>query len=188
MHTTSPTLLDRLRRPDDGAAWARFVGLYTPLLYYWLRRAGLQQEDASDVVQDVFLQLLQKLPEFAYDRRRSFRSWLRTVTLNKMRDRRKRRAPTPLGSDDHLLDGQAVPDGAELFAEDEYRKHLTARALELAQAEFAPATWKACWEHVVEGRPAAEVAAELGMTPGAVYAARFRVLGRLRRELDGLLE
>jgi RNA polymerase sigma-70 factor (ECF subfamily) len=56
------------------------------------------------------------------------------------------------------------------------------------QAEFSAATWKACWECVVEGRPAAEVAAELGISENAVYLARCRVLRRLRRELDGLLD
>jgi RNA polymerase sigma-70 factor (ECF subfamily) len=186
MNTTSASLLERLRRPSDNEAWTRFVRLYTPLLYYWLRRAGLQTDEAGDVVQDVMLQLVQKLPTFAYDREGSFRSWLRTVTLNKLRDRRKRRVPVPVETDE--LDGQAVPDEATLFAEQEYRQHLLARAAELVQSEFSATTWKACWEHAVMGRPAAEVAAELGLTPGAVYAARFRVMERLRRDLDGLLD
>jgi RNA polymerase sigma-70 factor (ECF subfamily) len=56
------------------------------------------------------------------------------------------------------------------------------------QADFQPTTWKACWEHVVAGRPAAEVAAELGITVNAVHLARARVLRRLRQELEGLIE
>jgi RNA polymerase sigma-70 factor (ECF subfamily) len=165
------------------------VRLYTPLLYAWLRRQGLQQADAADVVQEVFLVLTRKLPDFTYDRGKGqFRSWLRTVTLNKLRDRQKRRQPALLGPDEEALAERPGPDHAEWLAEDEYRRYLTARALELMRAGFAPATWKACWEHVVEGRPAAAVAAELGITPGAVYAARFRVLARLRQELDGLID
>jgi RNA polymerase sigma-70 factor (ECF subfamily) len=54
--------------------------------------------------------------------------------------------------------------------------------------DFQPATWKAFWEQAVEGRPAAEVAAELGLTIGAVYASKFRVLDRLRRELADMLD
>ena len=76
----------------------------------------------------------------------------------------------------------------EAWWEAEYRQHLTNRALRLMQADFQPATWQAFWEQVVVGRPAADVAAELGLTPGAVYAARFRVLDRLRRELAGMLD
>jgi RNA polymerase sigma-70 factor (ECF subfamily) len=188
VNTTSASLLERLRRPGAADAWERFVRLYTPLLYHWARQTGLQQADASDLVQDVFLVLLEKLPEFSYDRTRNFRSWLRAVTLNKWRDRCKRRAPALLGPQVEGLEGPAEADGAALFAEEEYRRYLTARALEVAQSEFEPRTWKAVWEHLVDGKPAPQVARELGMTPGAVYAARFRLIGRLRCELDGLLD
>ena len=44
---TPASLLERLRRPADPEAWARFVALYTPLLYRWARRAGLQEADAA---------------------------------------------------------------------------------------------------------------------------------------------
>src|SRR5262245_666931 len=90
---TPASLLERLKQPADQNAWARFVELYTPLLYYWARRAGLQEADAADLVQEVLGLLFQKLPEFAYDPGRSFRNWLRTVTLNKLRERRRRGSP-----------------------------------------------------------------------------------------------
>jgi RNA polymerase sigma-70 factor, ECF subfamily len=76
----------------------------------------------------------------------------------------------------------------DVLAEAEYRQQLVSRALELMHTDFQPATWRAFWEHGVCGRPAAEVAAELGLTTGAVYAAKFRVLDRLRKELQGLLD
>lgn len=56
------------------------------------------------------------------------------------------------------------------------------------KADFQPNTWKACWEVVVNNRKAQEVATELKMTIGSVHAAKFRVLSRLRQELDGMLE
>jgi RNA polymerase sigma-70 factor (ECF subfamily) len=187
MNTTSRSLLERLRKPDQQAAWTRFVELYTPLLYAWARRAGLSAEDTADLVQEVFAQLLQKLPQFTYDAGRSFRGWLRTVALNKYREMRRRRA------DAHLEDPAAHPDPvakdpAETFAEAEYRQYLVRRALELMQAEFQPTTWKACWEYAVQGRPAAEVARELQTTVEVVYAAKSRALRRLREELAGLLD
>jgi RNA polymerase sigma-70 factor (ECF subfamily) len=72
--------------------------------------------------------------------------------------------------------------------EAEYQQYLVGRAVELMQTDFQPSTWKACWAVVVEGKPAAQVAADLGLTVEAVYAARSRVLRRLRQELSGLLE
>src|SRR5438874_1167415 len=89
MSTTPASLLERLRQPFEPEAWARFVSLYTPLIFSWARRVGLQEQDAADLVQEVFVTLLQVLPTFTYDRHRSFRRWLRTVTLNKWRNNRK---------------------------------------------------------------------------------------------------
>ena len=82
----------------------------------------------------------------------------------------------------------AEPDGLDAFTEADYQKHLVGRALQVMQAEFQLATWKACWEHVALGRPAQAVAAELGISVNAVYLATSRVLRRLRQELRGLLD
>jgi RNA polymerase sigma-70 factor (ECF subfamily) len=182
---TSASLLERLRRQDDPGAWDRFVHLYTPLLAGWAARAGLREGDAADLVQEVFVLLLEKLPEFTYDPSKSFRAWLRTVAMNRYRER-FRRPTLPVAGGDSLL--AAVADPAEAFWEAEYRGRLVGRAMQLVQPHFAPATWHLFWETVVNGRPSAEVAAEMGITQGAVRVARFRVLARLRQEIDGLLD
>jgi RNA polymerase sigma-70 factor (ECF subfamily) len=188
MHTTSISLLERVRQPAEREAWARFVELYTPLLYYWACRLGMQESDAADLVQEVFTILVQKLPEFTYERGKGFRSWLRTITYNKWRDLQRRRAAAPEGHDAVPLPELPAPESVDVFWEREYRQHLVGRALELMQREFQPSTWKACWECVVEGRSAAEVGRELGLGVEAVYAAKSRVLRRLRQELGGLFD
>jgi RNA polymerase sigma-70 factor (ECF subfamily) len=187
MHTTSVSLLERLRRPDEPDAWARFVWLYTPFLWQWARRAGLREPDAADLVQDVFLVLLRKLPEFHYDPRRSFRAWLRAVALNKWRERCRRPAVPVDAAAAGLLDELPGP-GEDAFWEGEYRRYVLRRALQVMQADFRPATWQACWQMVVDGKTAPEVADALGLTVGAVYAAKVRVLARLREELAGLTD
>jgi RNA polymerase sigma-70 factor (ECF subfamily) len=58
----------------------------------------------------------------------------------------------------------------------------------LIRADFEEHTWQAFWAVAVDGRPGTDVAAELGMTPGAVYVAKSRVLRRLREDLGELLE
>lgn len=181
MLTTSASLLNRLRRPDDPEAWARFIKLYTPVLQRWAGRLGLQDADAADLVQDVFSVLLRKLPEFDYDPARSFRGWLRTVLINHWRNRPRR------GEASLTIDPPG-PDPADDLDEEEYRRYLVGRALEIMQTDFELRTWRACWECVRNGRPTAEVATELGMSVAAVYIARSRVLRRLREELTGMLE
>lgn len=186
MHSTPASLLERVRRPADAAAWREFVHLYTPLLYFWARRLGLQAADAADLVQEVFVALVHALPHFTYDRQRSFRAWLFTLMRNKWQDWRRRRVPVPAGSVEPAA--ERADDGIAALEEAEYRSHICARALRLIQKEFAPTTWQTFWATVVEGRSAVDVAREFGVTANAVYLARGRVLRRLREELDGLIE
>src|SRR6516162_6743818 len=94
VHTTSASLLERLKQPAAQESWTRFVDLYTPLLFYWGRRLGLQETDAADLVQDVFALLVKKLPRFNYQRDLSFRGWLRTVMYNEWRKKRAERLVT----------------------------------------------------------------------------------------------
>jgi RNA polymerase sigma-70 factor, ECF subfamily len=139
-------------------------------------------------VQEVFVVLVQFLPSFHHDSTPGkFRGWLRTIMLNKLRDRKRREARVDKALA-QLAPEPVLPDGAEAFWEAEYRQELARRALRLMQAEFAPTTWKACWETVVQGRATEEIARELGITENAVYVARCRVLRRLREELQGLVE
>ena len=187
MDTTSASLLARLRRPEAQEAWARFVELYTPLLFYWARQAGLRESDAADVVQDILVTLLQRLPGFEYNPGQSFRNWLCTITRNKCREyfrRQQVRQGEPL----HEQADSRQEDPFATISEGDYRVYVLSRALTLMQQEFQPATWRACWEHVVQGRPARDVAAELDVSVNSVYLAKSRVLRRLRVELAGLLD
>jgi len=186
MDTTPVSLLEQLRHSPDEAAWSRLVHLYSPLLFGWARQAGLDAGDAGDLVQDVFVVLLKELPRFEYDPARSFRAWLKTIVLNRWRNQIKRQARAPTYPGDGFLADVPAPDDT-FFEEQEYRRQLLRRALELLRDEFEPATWKAFHEHGMNGRPAAVVAAELAMSVGAVYAAKCRVLGRMREHLRGLL-
>lgn len=188
MNSTSISLLERLRRQHDEQTWERFVQLYTPLLCHWVNRLGIKGPDAADLVQDIFTLLVRKMPEFRYDPNKRFRAWLWTVTLNCCRERQRRQQVPIQPGDPGMLCQAAAPDVAEEIEEEEYRQYLTRRAMELMQAEFQTATWKAFWESVVNQRPAAEVAQELGLTENAVYLAKGRVLHRLREELKGLLD
>jgi RNA polymerase sigma-70 factor, ECF subfamily len=185
MYTTPPSLLERIRKPDEHLAWERFVSLYTPYIFGLARKAGVGREEASDVVQDVLLLLTKTMPGFEYDANLSFRAWLRTVVMNRVHEiARKRSVPTRFAAQQFDLE---QPPAVESIEETEYRRHVIARALEIMQREFAPTTWKACWEHVVSGKTALDVGAELGISEGAVYVAKCRVLRKLREELKGLL-
>jgi RNA polymerase sigma-70 factor (ECF subfamily) len=189
MNSTPASLLERLRNPAvEQAAWEQFVQLYTPLLCQWARRLGLFGADAADLVQEIFTVLVRKLPAFHYDPSRRFRGWLWTTTVNKAREFHRRRPVAERQAEESALAEVSSPDPTQEVDEAEYRQYLVQRALDLMKADFQPTTWKAFYECVAGGRPAGEVAAELGMSIDSVYAAKSRVLHRLRCELDGLLD
>jgi RNA polymerase sigma-70 factor (ECF subfamily) len=186
MTSTSISLLRRLREPDRGDAWERFVEIYTPLLHYWALRTGLSSPDAADLVQEVFVTLVRTLPSFDYDQSQGFRSWLRTIVMNKWRDFCRRKAARP-----EQPAGDVAPVVSEAKLSDlweaEHRQLLVKRALEVMQAEFEERTWRACWLTTVDSLPASQAAAQLGISENAVYIAKTRVLRRLREELADLL-
>ena len=187
MDSTSISLLLRLRETDDNEAWSRFVRLYGPLIYKWALSAGLQSNDASDVSQEVMAALVQKLPSFQYDETSSFRAWLKTVTLNKLREKFRRKClPLPDASGSVLA--KVSDDTAADFWEQQYRRDVIDQAISLSEQHFSPTTWKALQRYIRGEAKAEDLAKEYGINVWAIYAAKSRLVKRLRVLLKGLLE
>jgi RNA polymerase sigma-70 factor, ECF subfamily len=185
--SASPSgLLLRLQQTGDQAAWGRLVDLYSAHLFLWACRAGLPGAEAADLVRGVFAAAAEKLYEFRPGDPGGFRGWLRGLAHAERRAALRKKVPA--GQAAPPEDPPPVPAAADALWEGEYLPLLLRAAVDLMQAEFAPADWKACWGVAVEGRPAADVSRELGIPAAAVYAAEGRVLRRLRQELDGLLD
>jgi RNA polymerase sigma factor (sigma-70 family) len=186
---TPISLLERLRLHPDSAAWQRFVQLYTPLIAGWLRGQNVQPADVDDLSQDVLATLVRELPRFQHDLRRgAFRRWLRTMVVNRLRAFwRTRRVAEPGG--EAILDRLQDPDSdLSRLWDEEHDRHVVSRLLQLLEPEFEPTTWQAFRLLVLEGTPTQATAAALNISPNAVRIAKSRVLARLRREIDGLLD
>jgi RNA polymerase sigma-70 factor (ECF subfamily) len=188
---TSPTLLGRLRRvPADQAAWAEFAERYGRKIYGWCRYWGLQEADAEDVTQDVLLRLARKMRDFTYDRARSFRAWLKTVTHHAWRDFAGDLNRPGVGSGDsrtlELLQTVEARDVLVNALDEEYDRELLDEALARVRLRVQPHTWQAFHLLAVEGRTGADVAAELGMKVAAVFVARSKVQKMAREEIRKL--
>ena len=141
MNTTSESLLLRLRNSGDDSidesAWQEFVKIYTPLLFDWARKIGLPDSDASDLVQEVLLLAFQKLPQFSYDRNSSFRGWLRTVTINKYREKRRRLSAQQAIASHSILEQLQPVDIAESTWDINYARMLVAQTMQPMRGDFA---------------------------------------------------
>ncbi len=194
MPDTSVSLLDQLRLASADDAWVRLVDIYGPLIRGWLRKHGLKQQDADDVVQEVLTVVVRKVPAFERQPRAgAFRRWLRSITVNCLRDfwRARRNRPEPTGNLEFqaMLDQLGDPD-SNLSAvwDQEHNRHVTQKLMELIRPSFESRTWDAFRRVALDGADPDAVAAELGMTVNAVFIAKSRVLSRLRQEGRGLID
>ena len=189
---TRVSLLVRIRDRGDAEAWGEFVEIYAPLVYSLARRHGAQDADAADLAQEVLKTVVRTAPVFAYDPERgSFRGWLLTVARNQLRKwaNAQRRHPQSGGEEgQRVLEAQPAPDEEAARWDQEYHQRLFEWAAEKVQPLFRSATWQAFWQTTVENRAARDVAAALGLSIGAVYIARSRVLARIKEQIQQLGE
>lgn len=188
---TRASLLVQLRDGANHTAWHEFMRLYGPVVYGFARKRGLQDADAADVTQDVLRSVSTSIGRLDYDRKHgTFRGWLFTITRNKVFNFLSARRIRPQGSGDtttnKLLDSH--PDGTDASEtwELEYQRRLTALAMERVRSEFQENTWQAFWQTAVEGKAAADVAKTVGISAGAIYVAKSRVLARLKAEVESI--
>jgi RNA polymerase sigma-70 factor (ECF subfamily) len=187
---TRPSLLLRVRDPEDEAAWSQFVAIYTPLIFAFCRGRGLMEADAADVTQEVLKAVAVAVPRFEYDpERSSFRNWLFTVVRSKLNNfiTAQARRPQPAGDTALQQFINLTADGsAEETWRQEYQSHLLRWAATQIRPEFKEATWDAFWRTAVLGEEAERVAAALGLSLNAIYIARSRVTSRLKQTIDAL--
>jgi len=186
---TRASLLVQLRDGANHGAWQEFMQLYGPVVYGFARRRGLQDADAADLMQDVMRSVSTAIGRLDYDRKQgTFRGWLFTITRNKVFNFFSARRIRPQGSGDtatnQLLNSHPGADDDSDAWELEYQRRLASIAMERIKSEFQDSTWRAFWLTAVEGIAAAEVALQVGISPGAIYVAKSRVLARLKQEVE----
>lgn len=160
----------------------------------WLRRSHVKLSDEDDVLQEVFITVLEKIKSFERaDHAGSFRAWLKQITINCFRNyarKKGNRQDAAGGSEIDQFIQQLEDPNSELSDawNDEHQRSVFQFLIKTVQSNFSPETWKAFHDTSILGRPTKEVAEEIGSTIGAVHTAKSRVLAELRRVGHGLLE
>ncbi|MCA8986682.1 MAG: sigma-70 family RNA polymerase sigma factor [Planctomycetaceae bacterium] len=194
MNETSLSLIDRLRDSPDSESWDRLVRLYSPLIRNWMRKFEIQDSDADDLLQDVLIAVSKDVARFEHSGRTgAFRSWLRSILVNRLRNfwRSRGRRPVAPGSSsfDQKLSQLDDPASAlTLLWNQEHDQHVLRELLEIVKSNFTEETWNAFTKVALEGQRADVVASELNISLNSVFIAKSRVLSRLRQEAEGIVE
>ncbi len=165
--------------------------LYAPVVYGFLRKRGVQDADAADLMQEVMMDVARAVDGFDYDPvRGSFRNWLLTIVQNRLSNFLRR---------GEVFRGQGGSEATQLISnlpesangnagdwETSYERQLLGVAARQIRDDFQEATWTAFWKTAVEGRKPKEVAKQLDLSIAAVYMAKRRVTRRLKEQITFL--
>lgn len=181
---TRASLLLRIRDPNDCESWNEFANIYRPAIVRTAKIKGLQNADAEDLAQQVLISVANSIKTWEQDSvRASFRTWLYRVTRNAVVNALTRRKPD-VGAGSSKVNAllQESPedrDGSEQLSL-EIRRETFRYAASQIRDEFQNATWHAFWMTAVEGLSVEQAALELSKSRGSIYAARSRVMKRLK--------
>lgn len=189
---TRYTLIGKLHDARDAEAWSQFTAIYQPVIFRFCRAKGLQHADATDVTQEVLAKISAAIENFDLSReKKNFRGWLYRITRNLVVDFIRKRDKDPLVQFDAGLElatslSPNVDESAEF--QRTFERQVFLLVSQKIRHHVKPETWEAFWETEVNRKPVADAARDLGMSTGAVYVARSRILARFKSEVEQALE
>ena len=196
---TRRSLLSRLKDWDDQEAWRKFYDTYRRLIFSTAIRAGLDESDAEEVVQETVAAVSKKMKDFKYDpATASFKTWLQTLTRRRIADqfrKQGRRVATvdlPLASDTATDPIEKIADPASLEPdacwEKEWEENLIAASIERIKQQVSPQSFQIYDYHVLQNNTVAQTTRALGVSAPQVYMAKHRVGRLLAKQVAELRE
>jgi RNA polymerase sigma-70 factor (ECF subfamily) len=190
-YQTRITLIQRVQNQHDAASWEDFVRIYRNYVYAIIRSMNISEHDAEDLVQQLMLNMWNKLPDTDIKQIRRFRSWLATITKNFVTDfiRKRIRETQRMEKAEQdasisYLKAIRLPD-IDRIAEQEWKLHIANLALENIEPLFSGHAIEV-FRLSLDGMEIQAIAEKLGLQENSVYRLRSRVKKRLILEIEQL--
>jgi RNA polymerase sigma factor (sigma-70 family) len=193
---TRRSLVDRLGDWNDQRNWQAFFDTYWKLIYSVARRAGLNQTEAEEVVQETIITVAKRAGTLRYDPSLgSFKGWLLHTTRWRIADQFRKRQPDqmrPRGKNETRRTAtiERIPDeGAQSIEADwdeEWQRNLLDAALSRLRKKVDAAQYQIFDCYVLRGWSAKKVAAELQVPVAQVYLTKHRIGAQLKKEIRAI--
>jgi RNA polymerase sigma-70 factor (ECF subfamily) len=173
---------------SDAGAWREFIEIYEPLIFRFAKRRGLQEADAREVAQNVFIAVAKAVERWKPDPERGkFRAWLFRIARNQLVNhvtKHRRDKATGRTTEWKLLYDLSDSSSVEPETLQDYRREMFRLAAAQVRESVQSETWDAFWRTAVLNENVEKVANELGLSRGAVYIARSRVTAKIRTLIE----
>jgi RNA polymerase sigma-70 factor (ECF subfamily) len=196
---TRRSLLDRLKQWNDQESWKVFFDTYWKLIYGAAIKAGLNDAEAQDVVQETVMAVLKSMPTFEYETKDgSFKSWLLQLTRWRISDQLRRREPGmerpdgAAGTSAQMAEIDLLVDPAahelETAWDREWETNLMEAAIEKVKRKVRAEDYQVFDLYVFKEWPVSRVARTLHINPGKVYLVKHRIGNLIKKEVNRLRE
>lgn len=187
---TNKLMLAKAKVDFESEVWSDMVSIYQPLIEKWIQRLDNVNKDVSDITQEVLCAVVEELPKFEHNGRTgAFRNWLRTITVNRLREywRKQKKDLHNLGDSELALDQLGDPN-SELASRwnQEHDRHLFEHLLKRISSEFSPLAMTAFDRFVLKNEDASQIASDLEVSTNQIYKYKFRIVRRLKEASKSL--
>jgi RNA polymerase sigma-70 factor (ECF subfamily) len=189
---TRASLLKGLQAGDEDR-WHEFHRLYGPVIRAFALKAGLNETEAAEVVQETCIGLARNVGEYQYDPAKCrFKTWLLNLASWRVKnqfekrqrwDERVHSSDSADGEKTSIIERAADPATFEKFWDREWHDHVMKAAVDKVRQEFSASQFQMFDLNVLKEWPASDVAKSLGVSIASVYLAKHRVAAALKKEI-----
>lgn len=185
---TRESLILRLPTANDAEAWQEFIDIYEPLVLRYVRRRGLQDADAREIAQNVFISVANAVDRWQPDREQGrFRAWLFRIAKNQLINWVAKHSRGRGSGRSSAIEAMVQIDGSPRQHEAlilDYRREMFRLAAAHVRESFSQSSWDAFWRTSVLDESIESVSLSLGISQGAVYIARSRIIARMKSIIE----
>ena len=190
---TRKSLVARLNDWGDRRKWQEFFETYWKLIYNFAVRAGLNDDEAQEVVQETCIAVARNVAKYDPEGG-SFKGWLLQMARWRITDQyRKRGGEKPArreGETHRTATIERLPErgrGAfEKAWEEEWQRHVLGAALARLKRKVDAEQFQIFDCVTFKGWSSAKTARELGVNIAQVYLVKHRLKGMLKKEIESL--